>query len=146
MKQQEKNIKYQILKIKYWIKKSNIFNIFFISLILTVLFLNLLSSQLISPIYLPFVNNNKTATVSFLQKIKILPEYSRILEMNNNIFGPRVSEEIYAQENKKNEVIKNLEQQLTINPKARDVLYSLFQLTQDKKYLEQAKEVDPSIK
>lgn len=127
-------------------EKIKIFNIFFISLILTILFLNLLSSQLISPIYLLFVDSNKTATVNFLQKIKTLPEYSRILEMNNNIYGPSVKEEIFRQENKKNEMIKNLEQQLTINPKARDVLYSLFQLTQEKKYLKLAKEIDPNIK
>ena len=151
MKQQE-NIKYQRSKIKDIVKKSNIFYLLLISLIFTILFLNLISSQFISPIYFRFVNNDKNATVSFLEKIKTFPEFQKILEMNNNIYGPTLQEEIFAQENKKKEMINNLEQQLTINPKARDVLYSLYLLYKEKgdnltaeKYLIQAKEVDPSI-
>ena len=73
--------------------------------------------------------------------------------MNNNIYGKTVKEEIFRQENKRKELIKNLEQQLIINPKARDILYSLYQLylsEGDKnragEYLKRAKEVDPTIK
>ncbi|MFA5770603.1 MAG: hypothetical protein WC894_03875 [Patescibacteria group bacterium] len=116
-------------------------------------FLNLIYSQLISLIYFKFINNDKNSTISFLQKIKILPEYQRILEMNNNIYGPIVKEEIFSQENKKKELIKNLEQQLTFNPKARDILYSLYQLylaegdkSKAGEYLRRAREIDPSLK
>ncbi|PJA55817.1 hypothetical protein CO165_01550, partial [Candidatus Roizmanbacteria bacterium CG_4_9_14_3_um_filter_33_18] len=75
------------------------------------------------------------------------------LEMNNNIYGPTVREEIFQRENKKKVMINNLEQQLTINPKARDILYSLYQLylaegdkNRANDYLKRAREVDPSIK
>jgi tetratricopeptide (TPR) repeat protein len=122
-------------------------------LIFVFLFLNFTFSQSISPIYFQFVNSNKSSTVSFLQKIKILPEYQNILEMNNNIYGDSVKGEIFAQENNKKGIINNLEQQLTINPKARDVLYSLYQLyleegdkNQANNYLRQAKEVDPDLR
>ncbi len=147
MKQQENRlkIKYQISNIKTKFQRSKIFEFLFVTLILFILFLNFIYSQLISPIYFKFVNNDKVSVVTFLQKIKTLPEYSRILEMNNNIYGPTVKGEIFAQENKKKELIKNLEQQLTVNPKARDLLYSLYQLTKDKKYLKQTKEIDPGI-
>lgn len=72
--------------------------------------------------------------------------------MNNNIYGSTVKAEIIRQENTKKDLINNLEQQLTINPKARDVLYSLYQLylaEGDKgianDYLRKAKTVDPNI-
>jgi len=122
-------------------------------LIFAFLFLNFVFSQLISPLYLRFVNNDKKATISFLQKIKTLSEYQKILEMNNNIYGPTVREEIFQRENKKKVMINNLEQQLTINPKARDILYSIYQLylaegdkNRANDYLKRAREVDPSIK
>ena len=122
-------------------------------LVFLVLILNIISSQSISFIYFKFVNNDKPSTIAFLQKIKTLPEYEKILEMNNNIYGSTVKAEIIRQENTKKDLINNLKQQLTINPKARDVLYSLYQLNlaegNKKKahyYLQQAKEVDPNLK
>ena len=122
-------------------------------LIFAFLFLNFVFSQLISPLYLRFVNNDKKATISFLQKIKTLSEYQKILEMNDSIYGQTIREEIFQQENKKKVMTNNLEQQLTINPKARDILYSLYQLylaegdkNRANDYLKRAREVDPSIK
>ena len=43
----------------------------------TFLFFNLIDSQVISPIYFQFINNDKNATIRFLQKIKTLPEYRK---------------------------------------------------------------------
>jgi len=141
MKQQEKIV-----------KKSKVFKYLFVVLIFTFLFLNLIFSQFISPLYFQINNNNQKATISFLQKIKTLPEYQKILEMNNNIYGSTVKETIFREENKKKEMINNFEQQLIINPKARDVLYSLYQLylsegdkNRAMEYLKQTKEIDPSI-
>ena len=121
-------------------------------LIFAFLFLNFAFSQFISPIYFRFINNDKNATVSFLEKIKTFPEFQKILEMNKNIYGKTVEEETFRQENKKRLMINNLEQKLLINPKARDILYSLFLLYKEKgdnltveKYLKQAREVDPAI-
>jgi len=121
-------------------------------LIFAFLFLNFVFSQLISPLYLRFVNNDKKATISFLQKIKTLSEYQKILEMNDSIYGQTIREEIFQQENKKKVMTNNLEQQLTINPKARDILYSLYQLylaegdkNRANDYLKRAKAIDPSV-
>jgi len=121
-------------------------------LVFLILILNIISSQSISFIYFKFVNNDKPLTIAFLQKIKTLPEYEKILEMNNNIYGSTVKAEIIRQENTKKDLINNLKQQLTINPKARDVLYSLYQLnlaegntTKANNYLRQARKVDPNI-
>ena len=152
MKQQE-NIKDQISKIKYVFQKSKIFNFLFVILIFTFLFLNLVSSQTISSIFFKFVNNDRATTVTFLKKIKTFPEFQKILVMNQNIYGKTITKEIFRQENEKKLMINNLEQQLTINPKARDVLYSLYQLylaeggkNQANEYLRQAKEIDPMLK
>ncbi len=138
MKQHE-NIKYQI--------SISIFTVLFFFLIF-----NLISNQVISPLYFQFVSNNKQATVNFLEKIKTFPEFLKILEMNKNIYGKTIEEEAFRQENDKNLMINNLEQKLKINPKARDVLYSLYLLYKEKgdgsiaeKYLKQAKEIDPAI-
>jgi hypothetical protein len=121
-------------------------------LIFAFLFLNLISSQFISPIYFQFINGNKTAAVNFLQKIDILPEYKKILIMNSDIYGPTIKEQIFAKNNQKKEMINNLEQKLLINPKSRDVLYGLYKLhfqegnnLQAQKYLEQVKAVDPGF-
>jgi tetratricopeptide (TPR) repeat protein len=143
----------QILKIKNKVKSSKFFNFLFAVFIFAFLFLNFASSQFISPVYFKFVNNDNASAISFLQKIKTLPEYSRILEMNNNIYGNTIKNEILKKENEKKEVINNLEQQLGINPRSRDVLYSLYRLyleegNNDKarEYLKRAKEIDPTIK
>ncbi|MFA6532927.1 MAG: tetratricopeptide repeat protein [Patescibacteria group bacterium] len=149
---QYQNIKNQILNIKNTIQGSKIFEFCFVILIFAFLFLNFSLSQFISPIYFQFVNNNKASAVNFLQKINNLPEYKRILEMNNNIYGSTIKEQIFAKNNIKKEMIKNLEQKLTINPKSRDVLYGLYQLyleegdkNQANDFLRRAKEVDPTI-
>jgi len=140
-------------KFKIESKKSKIPYFLLELLISLLLIINLINSQLISPIYFKIIDNNKKATVAFLQKIKILPEYQKILKMNNVIYGNAVREEILNQENKKKELINNLERQLIINPKARDILYGLYKLylvEGDKnkagEYLRRAKEVDPNLK
>ena len=151
MKQHE-NIKYQISNIKNVFKNSKLLKSLFVFFIFILLIINLISSQTISPIYFQMINNNKKAVVSFLEKIKTFPEFQKILEMNKNIYGKTVEEETFRQENKKRLMINNLEQKLIKNPKARDVLYSLYLLYKEKgdnltveKYLKQAREVDPAI-
>ncbi|MFA6081279.1 MAG: hypothetical protein WC741_02635 [Patescibacteria group bacterium] len=142
---QYQNIKNIILKLK-------IFQFCFVILIFSFLFLNFFLSQSISPVYFQFINNDKAITINFLQKINNLPEYKRILEMNNIIYGSTIKEQIFVKSNIKKVLINNLEQKLTINPKSRDVLYGLYQLYLEEgdknranNYLRQAKEVDPNI-
>ena len=140
-------------KVKSTIKNSKVLKYLLAFFFFTLLILNLIGSQLISPLYFQFVNNNKQTTVSFLEKIKTFPEFQKILEMNKNIYGKTVEKETFRQENEKKLMINNLEQKLMINLRARDVLYGLYLLYKEKgdnltaeKYLKQAKEVDPSLK
>lgn len=142
MKQHEKILKSSVIQ-KYTL----------IAFLLVFLVFNIIFSQFFPSSYFKFANNDRKATVNFLQKITGLPEYQNILKMNYGIYGPALKTEIFAEESKKKALINNLEQQLTINPKARDVLYSLCKLylaDGDKKqaniYLMRAREVDPSIK
>ena len=152
MKQQEK-IPSTSLRVNNNISRIvKYFKFSFVILIFIFLFLNFVFSQIISPIYFQIIDHNKKATISFLQKIKDLPEYQKILEMNNNIYENTIKEEISRQENKKKEMINNLEQKLLINPRARDVLYGLYQLylaegykNRAGEYLRRAKEIDPAI-
>ena len=139
MKQQE-NIKYQI--------SIGVFVVLYLFLIF-----NLVSSQAISPLYFQFVGNNKNSAIDLLEKIKKFPEFQKILEMNKNIYGKTIEKEVYRQENDEISMINNLEQQLRINPKAKDILYRLYLLYKEKgnnltaeKYLKQAQELDPTLK
>jgi len=151
MKQHE-NIKYQILNIKKIIQRSKIFKLSIFTVLFFFLIFNLISSQVISPLYFQLVSNNKKSVISFLEKIKTFPEFQNIFEMNKNIYGKTVEEETFRQENNKKLMINNLEQQLIINPKARDILYSLYQLylaeedtVKAEEYLKRTREVDPVI-
>ena len=139
MKQQE-NIKYQI--------SIGVFVVLYLFLIF-----NLVSSQAISPLYFQFVGNDKNSAIDLLEKIKKFPEFQKILEMNKNIYGKTIEKEVYRQENDEISMINNLEQQLRINPKAKDILYRLYLLYKEKgnnltaeKYLKQAQELDPTLK
>jgi hypothetical protein len=132
---------------------SKIFVRLVAAFIVIFLFLNLFYSQYISPLYLQFVNNDKNATVTFLEKIKTLPDFQKILKMNRDVYGKTIEEEIFRQDNKNITTINNLEQILTNNLKARDILYSLYELNLAEgnkikavEYLRQAKEIDPAIK
>lgn len=152
MKQHE-NIKYKILNIKNLIQRSKILKSSIIIVFFFILIINLISGQIISPLYFQFTSNDKQATVNFLEKIKALPEFNKILQTNKNIYGKTIEKEVFQQENDKKLLINNLEQQLIVNPKARDVLYSLYQLyltegdiNQANNYLRRTKEVDPSIR
>ncbi len=151
MKQHE-NFKFQISNIKNIVKNSKFLKYLLIFFAFILLIVNFISSQTISPIYFRFVNNDKKAVINFLQKIKTFPEFQKILEMNKNIYGETIKNEVFKEENKKRVMINNLEQILTKNPKARDVLYSLYLLYKEKgdnltveKYLKQTREVDPAI-
>ena len=152
MKQQENIKNPSFAKASEGKQKLKIIQVVFVITIFAFLFLNLVFSQLISPIYFRFINNDKNATINLLQKIKTFPEFQKILEMNKNIYGKTVEEETFRQENNKKLMINNLEQQLIINPKARDILYSLYQLylaeedtVKAEEYLKRTREVDPVI-
>lgn len=115
-------------------------------LILTVFLLaNIIQSQTISSIFFPMVNGYRLSAVEFLKKIRRESIFASELKKFQNIYGKSIEDEVFYEERKRNQIIKNLEQILEKNPQARDVLYSLYLLTNDQKYLQRAKAVDPNI-
>ncbi|GIW64458.1 MAG: hypothetical protein KatS3mg092_0391 [Patescibacteria group bacterium] len=116
------------------------------------LFLNIVFSQDISPLFLGVVNLNKKDVVIFLEKIKPNNFFTDQLKYFENFYGKSLEKEVFAKENAKKQKIKKLEQILEKNPYSRDVLYQLFQeyqaLDDEKKaqeYFLKAKTVDPEI-
>lgn len=132
-------------------------NLLFIVLLLIAgtafLLLNILSSQTVSPLYSGLVNEDKQATATYLQKIRLLPQFTQELPLYESKFGPEFKDLVYSDEHKRQAMIAQLEQMLNQNPKARDVLYGLYLLYKEGRngsrapeYLRRAQEVDPMIK
>ena len=117
------------------------------------LIVNLVLSQLISPLYFSLVKNDRTAVVSFLSQIKNLPVFPEFFSLNKNIYGNSLEQEVFAKDLQRKEEIAELEYLLEKNAKARDVLYNLYLLYNEdgnkskaEEYLRRAKEIDPAIK
>ena len=130
----------------------NIIKIFAITFLFSFFFFNLLSSQLISPLYFQLVKEDKNAVVSFLSKIKNLSVFPLFLAINKNIYGNSLEQEVFAEDNKRKETIAEFESLLQKNPKSRDILYNLYLLHNEdgnkikaEEYLRRAKEIDPLI-
>lgn len=129
-----------------WIKTLLLFAIFL------YLLANVLSSQLISPLYFQLVKEDKKAVALFLNKIKNLAIFPPLFEMNKKIYGNSLEQEVFSEDNKRKEAIAEHESLLQKNPKSRDALYNLYLLyyedgneTKAEEYLNRAKEVDPLI-
>lgn len=148
----KENIKYQKSNIKNALKNTKIFKYLFFIIIFTFLFLNLISSQMIPPLYFKFINEDKKSIISFLQDIKNLKIFGEELNKSKNLFGKDIENEVFQPEIENNNKIKEFEQILIKNPQSRDILYSLSRLYLKKgdiitanNYLKQAKAVDPNI-
>ena len=122
-----------------------------IFLFLFLLF-NLITSQLISPLYFKLLKEDKAAVVGFLRKIKKLPVFLSFLEINKKIYGNSFEQEVLAPDIKRNKLIEDYELLLLKNPKSRDLLYNLYLLYQEdgneiraEEYLRRAKEIDPTL-
>jgi len=129
--------------------------VFYLLLICLTFFLslNIVFSQNISPIYFRIINDDRSAVVNFLQTIRYSHSFSFFYNLNKNIYGKNLQYEVFAEENKKVQLVKNLEQILTRSPRARDVVYMLYVLNKDlnhqrqaNEYLKTAKAIDPNIK
>lgn len=128
-------------------------SIFAMSLLLVYLFVNILSSQLISPLYFQIAKEDRKSVIILLEKIKDFPSFPYFLEIHKKIYGNRIEQDVFAEEVKRKETIQNLELLLTRNPKSRDILYRLSLLYRDEGnqtiadgYLNKAKVIDPVIK
>lgn len=132
--------------------KENIKNYIFFVLIFTFLFLNLIYSQIVSPLYFKFINKDKKSVVSFLQNIKSLTIFNKELDKSKKLFGKDIENDVFRPDIERNSKIKEFEQILKKSPQSRDMLYGLYQLYSEKgdknkagEYLRQAKGIDPNI-
>lgn len=115
---------------------------------------NVSSFQSLPSLFFNLVNNQKKSdAVLFLKKIKGAEEFPQQLQYFKKIYGGEIEKEVFADEIKRKEEIKNLETILQKNEKARDVLVKLAilyfesnDINKAKKYYQRAKEVDPQIK
>lgn len=117
-------------------------------------FLNIFFSQnfpyLITKI---ITDQNKNEVILFLKKIKDTPDFIAQLNYYKKIYGSEIENEVYLEDQKRDEEIKILEKALKINPKARDVLVKIALLYLQKKekkrakeYYLKAKKIDPWLK
>jgi len=116
------------------------------------LFLNLINSQIISPLYFKLINGDRKSVVSYLQKIKNLTIFNKELSKSKSLFGKDIKNDVFRPDIERNNKIKEFEQVLQKNPQSRDILYGLYQLNLEKgnitianKYLKQAQTIDPNI-
>lgn len=112
---------------------------------------NIIASQTISETFFKLLNGDRGAVLEFLTKIKVLPEYKNELAKYQAEF-PKIENDLFQEDMKREFLIKNFEQILLKNPKSRDILYELHLLYRrigDKEkasdYLKRAKEVDPEL-
>ncbi len=116
------------------------------------LFLNLVYSQIISPLYFKFISEDKKSVVSYLQKIKNLTIFNKELNKSKKLFGKDIENDVFQPDIERDITIKEFEQILKKSPQSRDILYGLYQLYLEKgeiitanKYLKQAQAIDPNI-
>ena len=113
---------------------------------------NIFSSQIISPVYLRLINEDRGTVVSFLKKIMLLPQFTNEYKNYHAVYGDALENEVFSEKVARKKKINELEQILANNPKERDILYSLYLLYKtdgnEKKaggYFERAKVIDPTI-
>lgn len=125
---------------------------FFYFLLFLFLGVNIFFSQNINNLFNEVINFNEKSVIDFLKKIKNEKYFQNQLLYFENIFQKPLKNEVFREENERNEKIKKLEQILEKNPYSRDILYSLSLLYQQKgdekkakEYLKIINEIDPEI-
>ncbi len=117
------------------------------------LLFNLVSSQLMSPLYFNLVSENRLAAASYLKHIQMLPQFLAELNKYRQIYGADIADFVFADKRQETQEINIYEAALCKNPESVTALYNLSLLygengnTQKaEEYLNKAKELDPSIK
>ncbi|OGK15445.1 hypothetical protein A2774_05080 [Candidatus Roizmanbacteria bacterium RIFCSPHIGHO2_01_FULL_39_12c] len=128
-------------------------NMALLLLITFYLIVNIVSSQIISPLFFKLINEDKNTVTGFLTRIKSLADFSRYLQINKKIYGEGIEIEVFAEDVKRKQKIAEFEALLSKNSRPRDILYNLYLLyneegdgTKAMDYLRKAKEVDPALK
>lgn len=125
------------------------FVIFFLVLLLI---LNIVSSQIISPVYYKLTQGGEENAVVYLKKIRELPIFEKELEKYKQIYGNGIEDLVFDEERAIDTEIKKLEQNLIKNTYSRDILNRLYLLYRQKGdsqkaeyYLRQVKQIDPGF-
>lgn len=113
---------------------------------------NIALTQTISPLYFKQVVDEKNTIVSYLRSVKSLPSFQKDLILYKNLYGKRIEEEVFYDEQMREAKIQELEGLLQKNPQSRDTLYNLYLLYSQKgneeralDYLQRAREIDPAL-
>ncbi len=147
---QKSNIKMINQNLKTLFKRySLVIIVFFVFIWLAA---NIFSSQYVSPDYVGVVGNQKQSVISYLRKIKTWPKFMTELNNYKETYGDILEEEVFKIDRERKEKIGKLEEFLTKNNQARDVLYGLYILYKEEgdnskatEYLNRAKEIDPTL-
>lgn len=114
--------------------------------------LNVMFSQLISPLYFRQVVDERDFIVPYLQSVRSLPTFQKDLILYKNLYGKRIEEEVFYNDTLRENKIKELEETLQKNSSSRDILYNLYLLYSQAgnepkalEYLNKAKRVDPAL-
>jgi tetratricopeptide (TPR) repeat protein len=131
---------------------TNLSTIVLVLLFSLFVIVNIYFSQSVNPLYFQVINEDRRATITFLKKIKELPDFENNYFMNTQIFGEEIQRDLFSENEKRVKRITELESLLKINPKSRDVLYGLSVLYRNNGdtekadyYLEKAKQIDPLV-
>lgn len=126
----------------------------FTSVLFGILFL-FLATNILFAISLPefgrVIDGDKESVVGFMKHVGSISAFTYLFPEMKSTFADH-DVEVYKDDRERNAMITKLEKNLEINPKSRDVLYSLY-LLYDKSgndgkaahYLRLAQEVDPKI-
>lgn len=123
-----------------------------LSVAATYTILNVIFSQTISPLYFRQVVDEKATIVPYLQSVRSLPTFKNDLLLYKNLYGKRIEEEVFYNDNLRSRKIQELEGFLQKNPSSRDTLYNLYLLYSqagDEKmaleHLGKARQIDPGL-
>ncbi len=117
------------------------------------LIFNILTSQIISPLYFNLINGNKImAVIGYLEKLRLYPLFSAELQKYRHVYGTKIDDFVFASEREQKNIIHKYEQALQKNPDSVTALYNLSLLYGEsgeqqkaEKYLKLAKDLDPGI-
>ncbi len=114
--------------------------------------LNIIFSQNISPLYGNLLKEDQPSIITFLKSVKSSPKYAEIVDLYLNEYGDYTRKMVYEEDELRAQRIVELDELLTINPNARDVLYAASILYADdgnrikaSEYLKRARHLDPSF-
>jgi tetratricopeptide (TPR) repeat protein len=107
---------------------------------------------MIPDLYFRLVNGNQAAVIKYLQLIRTLPQFKTELAKYRQIYGAKIDNYVFADENEQAVAIQKYEAVLQKNPQSATALYNLSLLYGEKgnqkqadDYLSKVKELDPTI-